>query len=350
MTPEEIYMGRCLELAAMGLGNTAPNPMVGCVIVHGDRIIGEGFHRKYGEAHAEVNAIRSVKEKNLLEQSTLYVNLEPCSHYGKTPPCTGLVIENKIPRVVIGCPDSFEKVSGKGIMKLKESGCQVTTGILEKECRRINRRFFTFHEKKRPYIILKWAQTIDGYIAPPDPGANTQISGMESRMLSHKWRTEEQGIMVGTNTVLTDNPRLNVREWAGKNPVRIALDKNLRLFSVPGKGFHLSDHSQPTIIFTAEGRRPEINLEYAVIDFEKDIIGQVLSELFKRDIQSVIVEGGLQLIHSFIRSGSWDEARIFISEKTFSGGIKAPEMTGKLLSKIKSGNDDLLLFSNDQPL
>lgn len=351
MTTEEKYMERCLEMAAMGLGNTAPNPMVGCVIVHDGRIIGEGFHRKYGEAHAEVNAIHSVKEKNLLQRSVLYVNLEPCSHYGKTPPCADLILQYKIPKVAIGCLDSFEKVSGKGVARLKENGCEVITGILEKKCRLLNQRFFTFHEKRRPYVILKWAQTLDGYIAPAEAGISRQISGMKSQMLVHKWRSEEQGILVGTNTAITDNPRLNAREWKGKDPVRIVIDKELRLLAKSRQNnICLLDQSQPTIVFTSVKKKSEKNLEYSTIDFTKNIIPLIFSELFQREIQSVIVEGGAQLINSFIRSGYWDEARVFVSDKIFCQGIKAPLIAGTLLSKEKIGEDDLIFFRNDRAL
>lgn len=345
MKEKEKYLKRCLEIAGMGLGNVAPNPMVGCVIVHNDRIIGEGFHQKFGEAHAEVNAINSVKEKDLLPQSTLYVNLEPCSHFGKTPPCADLIIQHKIPVVIIGCEDYHEKVAGKGIKKLKKNGCQVITGILEKESRDINKRFFTFYGKKRPYVILKWAQTLDGYMAPGEQG-RIQLSGPESRMLVHKWRSEEQAIMVGTNTAMRDNPQLNVREWNGKNPVRIVIDKTLRL---PGY-LHLFDNSQPTIVFTAEKHEPGKKLVYPVIDFNKDAISQVLSELHRLELQSVLVEGGTQLINSFINSGIWDEARIFTADKFFNRGIKAPVISGTLISKERIGNDDLIVLRNSASL
>lgn len=345
MKNKEKYLERCLEIARMGLGNVAPNPMVGCVIVHNDTIIGEGFHQKYGEAHAEVNAIRSVKEQKLLEQSVLYVNLEPCSHYGKTPPCADLILQHKIPEVVIGCMDNHAKVSGKGIKKLKENGCRVITGVLEKESRDLNKRFFTFHEKKRPYVILKWARTLDGFIAPQE-AVRTQVSGSLSRFIVHKWRSEEQAIMVGTNTAMTDNPRLNVREWSGKNPVRIVIDKTLRL----PETLHLFDNSQPSVVFTAENRSPAKSPAYRVIDFNRNIIPLILSELHRQEIQSVMVEGGARLIKSFIASGLWDEARIFTAGKIFNQGIKAPDISGALVSKEKTGNDDLVFLLNVRPL
>jgi len=344
----KIYMQRCIELARNGLGNVAPNPMVGCVIVSNGKIIGEGYHRKYGEAHAEVNAISSVKDKENLKTATLYVNLEPCCYHGKTPPCTDLIIRHKIPKVVIGCTDPAPKVSGKGIEQLKGAGCKVTHGILERECKELNRRFFTFNEKKRPYIMLKWAQTMDGFIAQQPPSNSPARAGGEllhtrpptlfgeraeaqnsnrisnelSHTLVHKWRSEEQAIMVGTNTAHIDNPQLDVREWSGKDPLRIVLDKTLRL----SKGLYLFDRSIPTIVFTSCKIKSEKNLEYVNIDFKKNIIPQILEELYRREIQSIIIEGGTQLLHSFIKNEMWDEMRIFIGNKKFGNGINAPEL------------------------
>lgn len=349
MNIQETYIKRCLELAAKGLGNVAPNPMVGSVIVLDGKIIGEGYHQQYGQAHAEVNAINSVENKELLKKATLYVNLEPCSHFGKTPPCTDLIIEHKIPYVVIGTIDSNSMVSGRGIEKLVKAGIDVKTGILEQECKEVNKRFFTFHEKKRPYIILKWAQTADGFIDAKRTEDNTekalQISNSESKKLLHKWRSEEQAIMVGTNTALLDNPSLTVREVEGKNPLRITFDKWLRI----PKEYHLFDKSTPTLIFTANPVSPETNLEFVNIDFEKEIIPQVLNELYKRNIQSVIVEGGSQLLNSFIDANLWDEARVFISDQEITKGVNAPVLNESPFSKQNISGDKLMIYLHLSP-
>lgn len=344
MTIHETYMQHCIQLALKGFGSVAPNPMVGCVIVCDGKIIGEGYHQKYGQAHAEVNAINSVKNKELLLKATLYVNLEPCSHYGKTPPCADLIIENKIPTVVIGSRDINSVVNGLGIQKLTEAGINVTVGVSEDDCKKLNKRFFTFHKKKRPYIILKWAQTADGFIdvkrSEENPGKAMQISNPESQQLVHQWRGQEQAIIVGTNTALLDNPQLTVRHLQGKNPLRITIDKWLRI----PKQYHLFDKSTPTLIFTAVDEPSETFLEYIKIDFEKAIIPQILNELFHRSIQSLIVEGGEQLLNSFIETGAWDEARVFISDKKIEKGINAPVLKIKPISKENISNDKLLTF------
>lgn len=348
MNTLETYMKRCLELAAKGLGNVAPNPMVGSVIVLDGEIIGEGYHRQYGQAHAEVNAINSVENKELLKKATLYVNLEPCSHFGKTPPCADLIVEHKIPYVVIGIIDSNSMVSGRGIEKLVKAGIDVKTGILEQECKELNKRFFTYHEKKRPYIILKWAQTADGFIDARRTEDSTekaiQISNPESKKRLHTWRSEEQAIMVGTNTALLDNPSLTVREVQGKNPLRITFDKWLRI----PKEYHLFDKNTATLIFTAQTVTSENNLEFVTIDFEKDIIPQVLYELYKRNIQSVIVEGGSQLLNSFIDDAMWDEARVFISTQKIEKGVNAPVLKASAISKENISGDQLLIYLNDK--
>lgn len=345
MNTHEKYMQRCIELAQKGKKDVAPNPMVGCVIVHDSNIIGEGYHQKYGEAHAEVNAINSVKNKNLLKKATLYVNLEPCSHFGKTPPCADLIIEHKIPYVVIGTIDSHAKVCGQGIAKLIKAGIDVKTGIMENECKELNKRFFTFHEKKRPYIILKWAQTSDGFIDAERNHENQQalkITNEQSNLLSHEWRSHEQAIMVGKNTALLDNPRLTTRNVAGKNPLRITTDKNLNIH----KDYYLLDKSTPTLIFTSIEKHSENNLEYVKIDFDKAIIPQILNVLYSKNIQSLIVEGGYNVLKSFISEGYWDEARIFISEQKIHKGINSPEINGKLISKETIENDTLMIYSN----
>jgi diaminohydroxyphosphoribosylaminopyrimidine deaminase / 5-amino-6-(5-phosphoribosylamino)uracil reductase len=321
----EFWMNRCLQLAMNGLGSVSPNPMVGCVIVHGDEVIGEGFHRKYGKAHAEVNAIGAVRDHEKLKASTLYVNLEPCSHYGKTPPCAELIIKSNIPKVVIACKDPYEEVSGKGIQLLMDAGIEVVSGVLESEAKELNRRFFTFQIKKSPYIILKWAQTLDGFIDSVRPtdreAAPVWITNEELRVIVHKWRTEEDAIMVGTNTALMDNPRLTARDWEGRNPLRIVIDRDL---SLPDN-LHLFDQSTPTIVLTGKKKQKQENLEYLQLDFKHDIIDVLLKELFNRNIQSLIIEGGKQLLESFINSGLWDEARILTGAKRFGRGVKAPE-------------------------
>ncbi|TGD56812.1 bifunctional diaminohydroxyphosphoribosylaminopyrimidine deaminase/5-amino-6-(5-phosphoribosylamino)uracil reductase RibD [Flavobacterium humi] len=330
---DEFYIRRCIELAKNGLGTTYPNPLVGSVIVHNGKIIGEGWHQKAGEAHAEVHAVHSVKDKTLLPEATIYVSLEPCSHFGKTPPCCDLILAHKIPNVVIGTPDPFAKVSGNGIRKLQEAGTNVTVGVLENECNELNKRFFTFHTKKRPYIILKWAQTSDGYIAPAVREAQKPvwITNTYSRQLVHKWRSEEQAILVGTQTVVDDNPTLNVRDWTGNNPVRIVLDKNNRI----SKESFIFDSSSKTVL-----------IDNQVIDFDKNPATQIAGYLYKEGIQSVIIEGGRQTLQTFIDAGLWDEARVFFGEASFSEGTKAPVITGQAVQKSKIGSDELVIYSN----
>jgi diaminohydroxyphosphoribosylaminopyrimidine deaminase/5-amino-6-(5-phosphoribosylamino)uracil reductase len=348
MSTHETYMKRCLELAVKGLGHVAPNPMVGCVIVSNGEIIGEGYHEYYGQAHAEVNAIQWVKNKELLKNATLYVNLEPCAHYGKTPPCADLIIEHQIPFVVIGNIDSNKLVSGKGIEKLTKAGTDVKIGILEEECRKLNKRFFTFQEKKRPYIILKWAQSADGFLDVKRHEESTskpiQISNSDSKKLLHLWRSQEQAIMVGTNTALLDNPQLTVREVKGKNPLRMTVDKWLRI----PKHFNLFDKSTPTLIFTEINEASQTNLEYVKIDFRKDIIPQVLQELHQRNIQSIIIEGGEKILNSFIDTDLWDSARVFISDKKLGKGINAPVLKSNPVVKENISGDKLLFYINDK--
>jgi diaminohydroxyphosphoribosylaminopyrimidine deaminase/5-amino-6-(5-phosphoribosylamino)uracil reductase len=322
----ENYMKRCLEIAQDGLGFVSPNPMVGSVIVHNDRIIGEGYHKKFGGPHAEVNAINSVTNPELLSQSTLYVNLEPCSHQGKTPPCTDLIIENRISRVVISNVDPHKMVMGKGIQKLRDAGIDVITDVLKKEGDELNRRFFTFHRKFRPYIILKWAQTADGFIDRERdntiPQKPTWITNEQARMLVHKWRSEEQSILVGTNTVFLDNPKLNVRDWVGNNPVRILIDRRLRL----PRNLNLFDGSSKTLVFTeCEEEESDIkNLDFITVEFDEYLPEHILGELWRRNILSVIIEGGTKTLQTFINAGLWDEARVFTGNKYFINGIKAP--------------------------
>lgn len=326
----EIFMHRCLDLALLGMGEVAPNPMVGCVIVHNGLIIGEGYHQKYGQAHAEVNAIRAVKNPELLSQSTLYVSLEPCAHFGKTPPCSDLIIESRIPHVVIGTIDPFAKVAGKGIERMQKAGIKVEVSILEQECRELNRRFFTFHEKKRPYILLKWAQTLDGFIDTDRTETQhpTWITNALSKRLVHKQRSEESAILIGTNTALFDNPALTVREWTGNQPVRMVLDRKGRL----NKELVVFDGKSPTWVFTGLSGKKLENLEYINLDFSQDVIPQLLTELYNREILSVIVEGGSILLSSFIKEGLWDEAFVYTGNQFFGSGIQAPHIFGQVIA------------------
>jgi len=338
---QEKYIKRCIELAKLGLGNTYPNPLVGSVIVYKNRIIGEGYHKKCGEAHAEVNAVNSVKDKSLLKHSTLYVNLEPCSHIGRTPACSTMIIANKIPKVVIGCIDTFSKVSGKGVEMLKNAGIDVVVGILEAESREVNKRFFTFNEKNRPYIILKWAQTKDGFIdivRTTKTQKGEWITNELSKALVHKWRSEEAAIMVGTNTAIMDNPQLDVREWTGENPMRVTIDKSLKL----SQNLNILSNKIPTIIYNEAKNLKLKNTEYIKIDFRKDVVSQILKDLYSKDIQSIIIEGGEKLLNSFIKSNLWDEARIFTGNKYFKDGIKAPKINTKKSKKYIIGDDSEL--------
>lgn len=337
---DERMMQRCVQLAENGLGTTYPNPMVGCVIVHEEKVIAEGWHRKAGEPHAEVNAILQVTDKEILKKSVLYVSLEPCAHHGRTPPCSDLIIHSEIPKVMVGTKDSFAKVNGLGIQKMQNAGIEVTVGVLEEECRKLNKRFFTFHQKKRPYIILKWAQTIDGFMAPAD-GEQKWITNKFSKQLVHKWRTEEQSILVGTKTAEIDDPQLNARFWAGKQPVRIILDKDLKLNS----SLNLFDGNQRTIVFTEKKKINEQNLEFTQIRFDNDLPNAILRGLYEFGIQSVIIEGGRRTLDSFIQKDLWDEARIFTSPIRWGSGISSPEFVGKLIHSINIESDKLEIFT-----
>jgi diaminohydroxyphosphoribosylaminopyrimidine deaminase/5-amino-6-(5-phosphoribosylamino)uracil reductase len=338
------YMNRCLELAGKGLGSTGANPMVGSVIVYRDRIIGEGYHQKFGENHAEVNAIGAVKDKDLLKDSTLYVNLEPCSHHGKTPPCSDLIIRMEIPRVVIGTVDPNAVVAGRGIKKMKQSGIKVEVGFLEKECRFLNRRFFTFHEKKRPYIILKWAQSADGFIDVlrdrETPIGPYWISGPYERMLVHKWRSEEMSILVGTNTVEKDDPSLNVRDWVGNSPQRFIIDRTLRL----DKSLKLLNGSFPSGVFTEKEEISGSGYNTIRIDFNKNIWPQIMEYLYDHELVSVLIEGGGKTINSLITSGLWDEARVFTGQKNFKDGVRAPVIHTKPAHHSKAWKTELRIY------
>ena len=329
MSEDERYMLRCLDRALLGQGNVAPNPMVGCVIVHNGQIIGEGYHEKIGEAHAEVNAINSVADKSLLPHSTIYVSLEPCAHFGKTPPCADLIVKHQLKRAVIAVQDPFSKVNGAGIKRLTDAGIEVTVGVMESEAKELNKRFFTFHEKQRPYIILKWAETANGFVDEIRTDASEpslKITGDAANTLVHKWRSEEAAIMVGKNTALLDNPSLTTRKYRGKNPIRILLDSNS---DVPKSANIFNDEAE-TIVLSEKTR----NLE------------SVLTDLRKRGIQSVIVEGGPKLHLSFFEIGLWDEIRRFISPMEIGTGMEALKLNETPKSESEIGNDRLLIYRN----
>ena len=337
------YMYRCLQLAQYAGGHVAPNPMVGAVLVCDDKIIGEGFHQRFGDDHAEPNAIRSVKDHGLLKNATMYVSLEPCSYYGKTPPCADLIVGSGIPRVVIGTLDPNPKVSGRGVEILRNAGIEVTVGVLEDECRELNKRFFIFQEQKRPYVLLKWAQTQDGFIdrirkdacEPP-----LLISNNITKQLTHKMRSENQAILVGANTVLLDNPSLTVRNWSGKSPIRIAIDRQGRI----PDNFNLKDGSLPTLIFTEKERVNKRNVEFIKIDFNDDCLKTILHKIYEHNIHSVLVEGGASILNSFIEAGLWDEANIEVSPQRITEGVAAPVLKLQPVSRDKFEGHEWLFF------
>ena len=330
-----------MQIAKNGIGTTRPNPSVGAVIVYQNKIIGEGFTSPHGENHAEVNAINAVENKSLLKDATIFVTLEPCSHFGKTPPCADLIVKHQLKQVVIGCLDSNSLVAGKGIFRLEEAGINVIVGVLETECRMHHKRFFTVQENKRPYIILKWAETKDGFVAPKSKNENKPvfISNTYSQQLAHKLRSTEHAILVGTKTVLADNPKLNIRSWSGENPIRVVLDSALRI----PKNLNILDGSAKTIVITAARDKKIISskdLIFEEIDFSKNIAKQVCEVLSKYDIQSLIVEGGTQTLQSFIDEKLWDEALVFVGNTSFSKGVKSPIITNKF--KEEFIEDDVL--------
>ena len=335
-------MKRCIELASKAMGSVSPNPMVGCVIVYQGNIIGEGYHKNYGKAHAEVNAIASVKDKSLLPKSTLYVNLEPCAHFGKTPPCSNLIIEYKIPKVVVGCVDAFLKVAGKGIEKMEKEGIEVIVGVLEKESRALNKRFFTFHEKERPYIILKWAESQDGFIAPNNQEEPFWMISSESKELVHQWRAEEDAILVGRITAEKDNPSLTVRKVKGENPTRIVIDKELKLST----DLNLFNSEVKTLIFNSVKLEIVDSNNFIKINFN-NLIENILRELYKQKIQSVIIEGGSKTLQSFIDDNMWDEARIFTTKKELTDGVKSPNIKGEIVTAKELGGDTLEIITNE---
>jgi diaminohydroxyphosphoribosylaminopyrimidine deaminase/5-amino-6-(5-phosphoribosylamino)uracil reductase len=332
-------MRRAIQLAALGSRDTMPNPMVGAVVVVDGQIVGEGYHKRCGGPHAEVFAIESVSDQSLLERATLYVSLEPCSHFGRTPPCADLIVRSKIPTVVVGCRDPFSEVSGRGIQKLRDAGIAVIENVCRDECVMLNRRFMLAHHEKRPYVILKWAQTADGYIARSD-GSSKWISGEESRTTTHQWRAEEMAILVGTNTAHVDNPELTVRHVSGPNPTRVVLDRSL---SLP-KTHHLFDSSVDTIVLNLQKNERIGRTLYKTFDESKPLPYALLQALYEEKLLSIIVEGGSQLLGAFIGSGLWDEARIFTSPVVFNGGVAAPELQVVPYERRVSGADTLLLL------
>lgn len=342
MHSHEHYMERCLKLAKSGAGKVAPNPMVGCVIVYKDQIIGEGFHEQFGGPHAEVNAIRNVQDAQLLKESTLYVSLEPCNHQGKTPPCTDLIIEKEIPYVIVACLDENPLVKGKGIQKLILNGTDVKVGVLEKQAQDLNKRFFTCVCKNRPYIILKWAQSDDGFIDHDrdEKDERTIISSPESQLLVHQWRSETAAIMVGTNTVISDNPQLTVRLLEGKNPVRLTFDRQKRIPS----SAKILDGTAPTLIFTEGAHYYTDQAEFIPIDFLNNPLAQAMHILHERKLESVLVEGGAALINKFMEQNLWDEARVFIATKKIGSGVKAPVININFTNEETVGIDKLFTY------
>ncbi len=334
-------------LAQLGEGTVAPNPMVGAVLVHQDRIIGEGYHQKWGEAHAEVNCIRSVAEedRHLIPQSTIYVSLEPCAHVGKTPPCADLIIAQQIPKVVVGCRDPFTLVAGKGIEKLQAAGIEVVVGALEKKCIELNKRFFTIHTAHRPYITLKWAQTADGKIANGNY-SRIRISNEYTNRLVHQWRSQEMAILVGTNTALFDNPELTTRLWPGPNPIRLVVDMNLRLPA----SLKLFDGEHKTIVFNQLRHQEHHNLLYYQVTTDTSLVHQVVHALYQLKIHSVLVEGGAQLLQSFIDEGMWDEARVITNEQLIVGtGLPAPQLHHHALKSAEPVFSDTIRTYTYQP-
>lgn len=346
---DELYMQRCLELANLGMGKVSPNPLVGCVLVSDGKIIGEGYHAKFGEAHAEVNAVNSVFLKyaeqaaSLLAKATAYVSLEPCAHFGKTPPCADLLIRHQVKKVVIGNRDPFDDVNGKGIQKLNDAGIEVITGILEQECTQLNRRFFTRIRKQRPYVILKWANTADGFFAPKDV-SQRWITGPMAKKMVHKWRTEEDAVLVGKRTAMADDPQLNAREWQGKNPIRILIDRNLQVH----QSSLIYNDAARTIVFNEQKTEVQQNVHYIQMeDMQYYLPQKIAYQLYLMDIQSVIIEGGANILHQFIKGNLWDEARIFKSNKIWKAGVPSPAINGLVIDEINIENDTLTVLQNN---
>ena len=339
---DALFMRRALDLAHLGTGHVRPNPLVGCVVTHQGRIIGEGWHQQYGGPHAEVNALAAVADQSLLKHSRVYVTLEPCAHHGQTPPCTDLLIDKGVPEVVVCNDDPFPLVAGRGIGKLRAAGVRVETGLLAPEGRQLNRRFFTFHEKKRPYLVLKWAETADGFLAGRyfQP---VQISCPQAGLLTHQWRAEEAAILVGTRTALHDNPRLSVRDWPGQQPTRLVIDKNL---SLP-PAHNLLDGSQPTLIYTYRQPYHKANLALVTLSEADDLLPQVIADLYQRQIQSVLVEGGPTVLNALLQAGLWDEIRVFRAPMRLGQGIAAPRLGLSGLHAVENvGADELFRYVN----
>jgi len=341
-------MARCIQLAQNGIGTTYPNPLVGSVIVQNGVIIGEGWHFKSGTAHAEVNAITSVKDKALLKEATLYVSLEPCSHFGRTPPCADLIISSGIKKVVIGSKDPNPKVAGQGIERLEAANCEVIEAILAEECNDLNKRFFSFHQKKRPYILLKWAETANGFIAPDKKNRSSEkkpvwITNAYSRQFAHKLRTQEQAILVGTQTVLDDNPSLTTRDWKGTNPVRVVIDRTLKI----PKTASVFDKSVKTIVLTEKETPNSDEIFFEKVDFSEKIPQQICEVVYKHGLQSVIIEGGTKTIQTFIDANLWDESVQLKGNTSFNNGIKAPKLSGRLISEAKIKGDIVQRIKNN---
>ena len=340
MTNED-YIKRCIHLAKKGFGNASPNPLVGSVIVHNNEIIGEGFHQKFGEAHAEVNAINSVKDKSLLAFSTIYINLEPCAHFGKTPPCADLIIKSKIPNVVIGHQDPFSKVNGQGIDKLKAAGCKVIVGVCENECNELNKRFFTLHQQKRPYVILKWAESMDGFI---DKNRSENEKGIfwlshpKTKRLVHQWRAQEDAILVGRKTVDTDDPELTAREWKGSNPIRVILDSKAQI----SQNRKVLNGAANTLIYNTIKSENIENIQWVKTD--KNSLIEILEDLGQRNISSIIVEGGFQVLTNFIQENLWDEARIIKGQSRLISGKKSPIISGEVVDNFEFNGDEIRIL------
>ena len=349
MQAHESYMRRCLELAQLGAGSVSPNPMVGAVFVHQGRVVSEGYHQMFGGPHAEARVVADVQSQygadaaELFKSGTMYVSLEPCAHYGKTPPCAQLLADHHLGSVVVACRDPFSQVNGRGIQLMKDAGIDVVEGVLEQEARWVNRRFITSVGNQRPYIILKWAQTADGYMAPID-GTQRWITGAVAKQLVHRWRSEEDAVLIGTKTALSDHPRLTVREWSGRNPRRVLIDKQL---VVPSDSA-LFDGSAETFVFNALKSDWTDKVKYiALEDMDWYLPQKIMYQLYLMDIQSVIVEGGRKTLDLFIESGLWDEARVFTSRKSWNGGIPSPSLQTIVSEEHRVGQDQLAIYYRD---
>ena len=347
MNEDTLYMQRCLDLAMLGAGSVSPNPLVGAVIVSNGNVIGEGYHPGFGQPHAEVlaveQAIRSGQESHL-KGATLYVNLEPCAHQGKTPPCTDLIIRHGFTRVVIGCGDPNALVNGSGIRKLDEAGI-ATESCLQAESRFLNRRFFAWHTLGRPYVLLKFAQSSNGFMSAAS-ATERKISNELSDVWVHKWRSEEDAILIGTRTAESDNPHLTVRHWQGKNPLRVIIDRRLRL----SPELNIFDRSTPTLIFNEVKNSMSDDLQFEKMDFGNSLPAEVLSRLYERNVLSVMLEGGPHLLGQFISAGLWDEARIITSEKIITGGIRSPEISGNVRNRLTLRDDTITwIYNREMP-